>query len=81
MRGSTFIENHCLSVLGGIQPDKLIAYFEQQISGLGNDGLLQRFQLLVYPDAMTWGYRDRYQNKDALNAILELFKKLSDSDF
>ncbi|HNL81154.1 MAG TPA: YfjI family protein, partial [Agitococcus sp.] len=81
MRGSTFIENHCLSVLGGIQPDKLIAYFEQQISGLGNDGLLQRFQLLVYPDAMTWGYRDRYQNKDALNAILELFKKLSESDF
>ena len=81
MRGSTFIKNHCLSVLGGIQPDKLIAYFEQQISGLGNDGLLQRFQLLVYPDAMTWGYRDRYQNKDALNAILELFKKLSESDF
>jgi hypothetical protein len=29
MRGSLFIKNHCLSVFGGIQPDKLIAYLEQ----------------------------------------------------
>ncbi len=80
-RGNIFIPNHCLSVFGGIQPDKLIAYLEQASSGLGNDGLLQRFQLLVYPDAMQWGYRDEYPNKEAANAIFEMLKRLSDTDF
>ena len=81
MRGNIFIENHCLSVFGGIQPDKLIAYLEQANSGLGNDGLLQRFQLLVYPDPIEWQYRDRYPNKEAANAVFEIFKRLSETDF
>lgn len=76
MRGAGFIENHCLSILGGIQPDKLIAYLEPSIKGLGNDGLLQRFQLLVYPDVTNWDYRDEFPNKDARNAAFELFRAL-----
>jgi hypothetical protein len=81
MRGNIYIENHCVSVFGGIQPDKLIAYLEQANSGLGNDGLLQRFQLLVYPDPIEWQYRDRYPNKEAANAVFEIFKRLSETDF
>lgn len=49
-RGSIFIENHCLSLVGGIQPDKLELYLSRTVKGLGNDGLMQRFQLSVYPD-------------------------------
>ncbi|HNI63928.1 MAG TPA: DUF3987 domain-containing protein, partial [Agitococcus sp.] len=81
MRGSLFIKNHCLSVFGGIQPDKLIAYLEQAYSGLGNDGLLQRFQMLVYPDSIEWQYRDRYPNREAANVVFDIFKKLSETDF
>ncbi|MCB1660658.1 MAG: DUF3987 domain-containing protein, partial [Pseudomonadales bacterium] len=80
-RGHIFIQNHCLSVFGGIQPDKLIAYLEQAYSGLGNDGLLQRFQLLVYPDPIKWQYRDRHPNHEAFKAVLEIFSRLSSSDF
>ncbi len=76
MRGNGFIENHCLSVLGGIQPDKLVAYLEPSIKGMGNDGLLQRFQLLVYPDTNNWAYRDEIPNKDARNAVFEVFQAL-----
>lgn len=76
MRGAGFIENHCLSILGGIQPDKLITYLEPSIKGLGNDGLLQRFQLLVFPDVNNWDYRDEFPNKDARNTAFELFSAL-----
>ena len=81
MRGSLFIKNHCLSVFGGIQPDKLIAYLEQAYSGLGNDGLLQRFQMLVYPDSIEWQYRDRYPNREAANVVFDIFQKLSETNF
>lgn len=74
MRGSLFIKNHCLSVFGGIQPDKLIAYLEQAYSGLGNDGLLQRFQMLVYPDSIEWQYRDQYPNREAANVVFDIFQ-------
>lgn len=76
MRGSGFIENHCLSVLGGIQPDKLMSYLDKTIKGMGNDGLLQRFQLLVYPDLLQWRYVDQAINKDAREAVYELFKSI-----
>lgn len=58
-RGSIFIHNICVSIFGGIQPDKLIGYLEQASNALANDGMLQRFQVLVYPDRETWEYRDR----------------------
>ena len=49
-RGSVFIPSHCLSIVGGIQPNKLERYLEKTIKGLDNDGMMQRFQLAVYPD-------------------------------
>ena len=48
-RGTIIIPNLCVSIFGGMQPDKLTAYLEQASDALGNNGLLQRFQLLVYP--------------------------------
>ncbi|WP_180048092.1 YfjI family protein [Acinetobacter sp. YH12243] len=80
LRGHGYIENHCLSILGGIQPDKLITYLEPSIKGMGNDGLFQRFQVLVYPDATEWQYVDRIPNKLARNEVFELFKQVDEMD-
>jgi len=76
MRGHGFIENHCLSILGGIQPDKLIAYLEPSIKGLGNDGLIQRFQLMVYPDPIQWHFVDRTPNKLARDVVYTMFEQM-----
>jgi len=73
-RGSLFIENHCLSVIGGIQPDKLEIYLEQTMRGLGNDGLMQRFQMMVYPDPLPRRKeKDIAVNKESRDAVYELF--------
>ena len=79
-RGSILIPNHCVSIFGGIQPDKLIMYLEQASNALANDGMLQRFQLLVYPDPVPWEYRDRLPNKKAREKVYELFAALADFD-
>ena len=48
-RGLTDADHICISLFGGIQPDKLRRYLYQSMNG-GNDGLVQRLQLAVYPD-------------------------------
>lgn len=50
-RGSIRLTHYALSVFGGFQPDKIKHYVSMAQSGSSqNDGLLQRFQLLVWPD-------------------------------
>jgi hypothetical protein len=51
-RGTVHTENVCLSIFGNIQPAKLAHYLDRTIRGMDNDGLLQRFQLLIYPDQL-----------------------------
>ncbi len=51
-RGTIHIPALCISVLGGIQPGRLSAYVAEALGGGGADGLLQRFQLLVWPDGL-----------------------------
>lgn len=79
-RGSIFIRNHCISIFGGIQPDKLTLYLEQATHALANDGMLQRFQLLVYPDHCPWQWRDRTPNKQARDCAFDVFETLADFD-
>lgn len=79
-RGSIHIPNLCLSLCGGIQPDKLLLHLHQAEHGLGNDGLLQRFQLLVYPDLKSWEYVDREPNGLVQSQMKELFATLVDLD-
>ncbi len=79
-RGSIFIPNLCVSIFGGIQPDKLTVYLEQAAHALSNDGMLQRFQVLVYPDFMKWEWRDRFPAKDARDRAFAVFEKLADFD-
>ena len=49
-RGNVRIEAACLSVFGTTQPGKLSSYVQKATSDSGNDGMLQRFSLLVWPD-------------------------------
>jgi hypothetical protein len=79
-RGSIYVPNMCLSIFGGIQPDKLTAYLEQATNALANDGMLQRFQLLVYPDHCPWEYRDRLPDKQARECAWEVFEALANFD-
>jgi len=79
-RGHIAIPNLCVSIFGGIQPDKLTVYLEQTAHALANDGMLQRFQLLVYPDPRPWEWRDRSPNKAARDAAYAVFETLADFD-
>jgi phage/plasmid primase-like uncharacterized protein len=79
-RGEIFIPNLCLSVFGGIQPDKLTGYLEQASNALANDGMLQRLQVLVYPDPVRWEYRDAIPDKTAREQANNVFEKLDEFD-
>jgi len=79
-RGHISIPNLCVSIFGGIQPDKLTVYLEQAAHALANDGMLQRFQVLVYPDPRRWEWRDRSPDKAARDAAYAMFETLADFD-
>lgn len=77
-RGTLHIPALCLSIIGGIQPGPLSSYVYQTYSGgSGDDGLLQRFQLLVWPDVpKEWKNIDRLPDAVAKNRVYEIFKQL-----
>jgi len=79
-RGSLYIENLCLSVFGGIQPELLGRYLSRMAASLDNDGRIQRFQVMVYPNATPWVWRDRYPVKGAREAVRDLFGRLASFD-
>jgi hypothetical protein len=77
-RGTLYIKTVTLSILGGIQPGPLTIYLRHALSGgQGDDGLLQRFQLMVYPDiSPQWRNVDHYPNSKDKNQAFEIFRKL-----
>jgi len=81
-RGTTRIEACCLSILGGIQPGPLKAYRDQASKNeAGDDGFIQRFQLLVWPDVPNdFVNVDRWPDKDAKNAVFDLFDRIDKRD-
>jgi uncharacterized protein DUF3987 len=79
-RGHISIPNLCVSIFGGIKPDKLTVYLEQAAHALANDGMLQRFQMLVYPDPRRWEWRVCAPDKAARDAAFAVFEKLVDFD-
>jgi putative DNA primase/helicase len=79
MRGRNLhISAVCIAMLGGIQPSKLQFYIRDAVSGgAGDDGLLQRFGLLVWPDVdRDWRNVDRWPDTPAKNMAFETFKRL-----
>lgn len=55
-RGSLHIPALCLSIFGSIQPGPLTQYVRSAVQGgVGDDGFIQRFQIMVWPDPKdTW---------------------------
>lgn len=70
-RGSVRLTHYALSIFGGFQPDKIKHYVRMAQGGSSqNDGLLQRFQLLVWPDLNEdFVFVDRRPDQAALNAM------------
>ena len=77
-RGTIHIPAVTVSLVGGIQPGKLRVYIDEATSeGSGADGLLQRLQLMVWPDGVgPWEKSDRWPNREAKNRVFEIFKAL-----
>lgn len=79
MRGRNLhIPAVCIAMLGGIQPGKLQSYIHDAVSGgAGDDGLLQRFGLLVWPDVCgEWKNVDRWPDTPAKRTAFETFQRL-----
>lgn len=79
-RGELFVKKLCLSVVGLIQPDRLVSYFLDATAS-GNDGLIQRFQLLVSPDSVNLPLVDKEPNKVARDRAYGIYQKLATMDF
>ena len=78
-RGSVTLSRYCLSLFGGFQPDRIRGYVKfAQRGSSKNDGLLQRFQLLVWPDQLSdIQLVDRKPNKAAMDQFHQAFMRLS----
>jgi len=81
-RGTLHIPALTLSVVGGIQPGKLRRYIEEATSdGAGADGLLQRIQLLVWPDGLGgWEPVNREPDREARQAAYAVYEGLDRLD-
>jgi putative DNA primase/helicase len=77
IRGKTHIEAACLSLLGSTQPSRLAEYVRRAVSGVGDDGLIQRFGLLVWPDHTgRWKECDRWPDTAARETAWRTFDSL-----
>ena len=79
-RGKTYIEAACLSLLGSTQPGRLAEYMSRATAGgAGDDGMIQRFSLLVWPDqSLEWKEADRYPNSVARETAWRVFERLDE---
>jgi putative DNA primase/helicase len=77
-RGTIHVEACCMSMLGGIQPGRLRGYLVDALEdGPSNDGLIQRFQLLVWPDIPEdWRYVDRKPDTTSEEMAAQVFRRL-----
>jgi hypothetical protein len=77
-KGTFHVPALTLTVLGGIQPGPLASYVRGAVEGEGGaDGLLQRFQLLVWPDRQRpYVNVDRYADAAAKTRAFEIFEFL-----
>ena len=81
-RGTVDIEAACVSVLGGIQPGPLAVYMRRAAKGgADDDGLVQRFQMLVWPDPPAgWVDVDTLPNEEDRKRVFEVFERLDHID-
>jgi hypothetical protein len=78
IRGRRHIEAACVGMLGSTQPAKLAEYVRRAVSGgAGDDGMIQRFGMLVWPDGSPeWANVDRYPDSAARQSAWGTFDRL-----
>ena len=78
-RGTIHIPSLTISVFGGIQPGKLRSLITSAVDGgFGDDGLLQRFQLTVWPERLPpWSKPSRWPDKEARDRVDRVFESLA----
>ena len=81
-RGTLHIPALCISVMGTIQPGKLRSYLAAAAEGgAGDDGLVQRFQLAVWPDSLgEWRNVDRWPDSAARERAWRIHQRLDQLD-
>lgn len=81
-RGTLDIMSLCLSVFGAITPGNLTDYvYQAKRGGRGDDGLLQRFQVIVWPDdAKEWKNVDRFPITAERERVWRIFHDLATND-
>ncbi len=80
-RGSLHVPAVCISILGGIQPGPLLTYVHGALEESEKaDGLLQRFQVLVWPDPRGYDPVDRWPDGEAKNRAYDVFRGLASLD-
>jgi len=79
MRGTVHIPRVCLAMIGGIQPGRVQEYVRGAVSGgSGDDGLLQRFGLAVWPDHTgNYIHVDEWPNSAAKELAWQVFQRLA----
>lgn len=80
IRGTNHIPRVCLAMLGSIQPGKIQSHIREAVNGgAGDDGLLQRFGLTVWPDINpVYNYVDRKPDDEAQKRAEAVFNRLND---
>ena len=78
VRGLTHVDAVCVSMLGSTQPGRLADYLSRAVTGsAGDDGLIQRFGPLVWPDDNSkWKEVDRYPDSAAKERVWSTFTRL-----
>ena len=78
-RGTKRIDRVCIAMLGGIQPGRIQSYVRDAVAGgAGDDGLLQRFGLTVWPDVTTdFKNVDQWPDTPAKQRAYDVFTRLA----
>ena len=79
-RGTLDIDALCVSIFGAITPGPLSDYvYQASRGGNGDDGLLQRFQVMVWPNTPNdWRNIDRFPDTTEKNRAWEIYMALSE---
>lgn len=77
-RGAIYIPRLAVSILGGIQPDKLEEFLSDTQHNFGNDGFMQRLQIMVYPDPIAiTRIVDATPNMQARDVVFDIVDQLA----
>jgi Protein of unknown function (DUF3987) len=82
VRGRTHVEAACISLMGSTQPARFAEYVRRALcGGVGDDGLIQRFGMLIWPDQQpAWREVDRFPITEAREVAWGTFRHLDALD-